>query len=370
MIKDKFEKNIGEQLRNAIEPVPAGAWEAIRAKLGTSGSVVNSPISPAGAIVGLIGSALLLVTMAVTDGEIQNPKGQTQNYHAAQIEDNALSTAKPIQNSTIETTETASTSATNGQTIRIEPKAPVTIISKPNASPKNPAPTHEQNIPIVHRVDKNTVTQIGTPPSEAKRLKKLKKLNEQITQNQQKQEQSQTTLNSTPIAKAKAQIGASVTTGYAPLIVKFENKGSGDQMYWEFGTMTDSREHQPEVVFNEPGVYSVNLTVANSKGEVSEDYIQITVKEGSSFYLPNSFTPNGDGLNDSYKVGAANNIKSFYLIITDEYGNQVFQTRNVNEAWDYKTTNGISDNRYFVSYRAVGIDGRIYTAKLKKINIR
>jgi gliding motility-associated-like protein len=52
-----------------------------------------------------------------------------------------------------------------------------------------------------------------------------------------------------------------------------------------------------------------------------------------SIYIPNAFTPNGDGVNDNFKV-IATGIKSFMLTIFDRWGASVFSTTNAAKGWN------------------------------------
>jgi gliding motility-associated-like protein len=52
-----------------------------------------------------------------------------------------------------------------------------------------------------------------------------------------------------------------------------------------------------------------------------------------SLYIPNSFTPNGDGLNDTFGV-AGEGIKDFSIQIYNRWGQLVFQASDANNRWD------------------------------------
>ena len=77
-----------------------------------------------------------------------------------------------------------------------------------------------------------------------------------------------------------------------------------------------------------------------------------------TYFLPNAFTPNGDGLNDEFKgKGVLDGINNFKIEIWNRWGTQVFETNNPNHHW-----NGSFQNRgkvlangvyvYFVSFKA------------------
>ena len=50
-------------------------------------------------------------------------------------------------------------------------------------------------------------------------------------------------------------------------------------------------------------------------------------------YIPNAFSPNGDGINDFFKV-VGSNFKSFKMQIFSRWGELLFESTDINEAWD------------------------------------
>jgi gliding motility-associated-like protein len=50
--------------------------------------------------------------------------------------------------------------------------------------------------------------------------------------------------------------------------------------------------------------------------------------------IPNVFTPNGDGTNDVFNAGAIRNVTSLNILIFNRWGESIFQSNNLNFAWD------------------------------------
>lgn len=53
----------------------------------------------------------------------------------------------------------------------------------------------------------------------------------------------------------------------------------------------------------------------------------------SQVYIPNAFSPNGDGHNDIFVVSSQDTLSRYYLRIYNCYGELVFESQNQNEPW-------------------------------------
>ena len=59
----------------------------------------------------------------------------------------------------------------------------------------------------------------------------------------------------------------------------------------------------------------------------------VEVNPYMSIYIPNTFTPNGDGMNDTFGVyGEA--IKEFNIQVYNRWGEMIFETASVDNRWD------------------------------------
>lgn len=76
------------------------------------------------------------------------------------------------------------------------------------------------------------------------------------------------------------------------------------------------------------------VTVSDSYGCKAFDDIFIKVYEGPAYYLPNAFTPNGDGLNDIFMPEPVGIKFTDYFMIFNRFGETIFQTREWHKGWD------------------------------------
>ena len=87
------------------------------------------------------------------------------------------------------------------------------------------------------------------------------------------------------------------------------------------------------------------------------DNIKIEIYLGPDIYLPNAFTPNGDGLNDIFKGKPVGLSQFSFLKIFNRYGQEIFSTTDYNKGWDGTWKGKIQNSGVYVVI-ASGIDYR------------
>ena len=86
--------------------------------------------------------------------------------------------------------------------------------------------------------------------------------------------------------------------------------------------------------FNNPGEYNVLLTVADANGCLDTAIQYLEVISSYSLFVPNAFTPDGNGLNDHFiPEGALVDNQSFEMLIYNRWGDLIFQTDDINKPW-------------------------------------
>ncbi|MCA0429923.1 MAG: gliding motility-associated C-terminal domain-containing protein [Bacteroidetes bacterium] len=106
------------------------------------------------------------------------------------------------------------------------------------------------------------------------------------------------------------------------------------------------------------GCYVVQTV--NEFGCKSQDEVCVTITYDYGIYIPNTFTPNGDGKNDEFKVFAYSVQPDVKMEIFDRWGEKLFSSEDINKGWDgkYKGNDCKADTYiYKVSYK--GIDNKV-----------
>lgn len=89
----------------------------------------------------------------------------------------------------------------------------------------------------------------------------------------------------------------------------------------------------PTFSYSEPGTYAVALVVKSDKGCMDTLVRPLVVGEDFGIYVPNAFTPNGDGLNDIFQPKGFG-VTKYELFIYDRWGELLFHTNTFEEGWN------------------------------------
>jgi gliding motility-associated-like protein len=115
---------------------------------------------------------------------------------------------------------------------------------------------------------------------------------------------------------------------------------------WSDGTLEFER------TITETGVYGV---VVSNVCDIAEDEIIINIEDCDyGMYLPNAFTPDGDGLNEVW-LPVVLNLESFRIVVYNRWGEEVWSTETEGEFWNGSHQQGsyyVTDGIY--AYRGVG----------------
>jgi gliding motility-associated-like protein len=137
--------------------------------------------------------------------------------------------------------------------------------------------------------------------------------------------------------------------------VTFNNNTAGQGSYfWDFGDSTYSSDYSPVHVYTGVGDYTVQLIVIDTAGCVDTLRRVIEIKPTSFIYIPNTFTPNGDGKNEIFQVYSYN-VSSVVGQIYNRWGVMLYEWDSVEGGWDGRVDGNAVQNDTYV-YRVVTTD--------------
>jgi gliding motility-associated-like protein len=105
---------------------------------------------------------------------------------------------------------------------------------------------------------------------------------------------------------------------------------------WNFGVPGDdtlSTLENPSYTYPDTGTYCPSLVVMNNHGCVDTVSNCLVIGPLYALYIPDAFSPNGDGLNDVF-IAKGNDIKSFEMYIFDRWGSELFHSTDINNGWN------------------------------------
>jgi gliding motility-associated-like protein len=143
---------------------------------------------------------------------------------------------------------------------------------------------------------------------------------------------------------------------------------SNNTYQWMIGNSAVTQtEVSPVVTFPKIGKYQVTLTATSIYGCKDEVTKTIEVKNSYNVFIPNSFTPNFDGLNDYFmpvfsKEGI--DLKSFEMEIFDRWGHSLYYTKDaLSKGWDGSVQNKgepLKEEVYVYRIKYKDSDGNAY----------
>ena len=137
----------------------------------------------------------------------------------------------------------------------------------------------------------------------------------------------------------------------------FQLSGSGGIEYtWTPAAYLDnaSSQHPIAILSKDTKFY---LTVKDPAGCLGYSTVLVKAYHGATYYIPNAFTPNGDGLNDVFIPISPGIQRTFYFRVFNRWGKLMFESFDTKRGWDG-------------SYRGMAQPPAVYVWVIKGVNIK
>jgi len=353
-----FEHTIGEALRAEEARPPAGAWDFIKSQIPSSYTPpFKFPTLMVAAVAGVMLGGMTLVKTITDETEVARATVVQEQTHTTHEE---LTTGKLVEAvssvNLVSTSQETSVSAmpelsSNDSDVNLSETSKAILDDEPSeqASEENSSRT---DLPI------ETLQPLGAKSGISQESIREMNARGEVVSGKSLVAQPTESVESTSFVKQFSVEG--VKECFTPCKLKLKAVGTAVDYSWEAGVHGAQEGKQLDLLIEEPQMVVV---FANAKyHDGSEEVIahEVEVIQGSRLFIPNSFTPNGDGVNDSYKV-SGNGIVEFSLTIINSKGKVVHQTTDMANAW---TLEGVSSEMegevYIAVVRARGVDGKTY----------
>lgn len=170
-----------------------------------------------------------------------------------------------------------------------------------------------------------------------------------------------TTVTVSPVPEAYFSASPNPASVYDPTIHFLDASVGAVTWDWQFGDSLPSISKKKDPFFTYPkeiGSYLVHLLVTNQYGCKDSTQLRVSVKGEFSFYVPNTFTPDNDGINDGFTPkGSGVDETNYDFWVFDRWGNMIWHTSVWGEEW-----NGIANNGNHIAQ----IDTYVWKAAVKE----
>ena len=158
--------------------------------------------------------------------------------------------------------------------------------------------------------------------------------------------------------------------GDVPLTIQLTNASSEGFYQWNFDDGETSSDYNPIHEYESVGSYNLSLQLTDEHECVDEKTIVIEV-QGFDLSINdweemfNAFSPNGDGINDSFSFEENHAISEFSVKIFNRWGSLVYSWTDPNFKWNGLNFDGdnLMQGVYYYYMNAIGQDGQLYEKK-------
>lgn len=129
-----------------------------------------------------------------------------------------------------------------------------------------------------------------------------------------------------------------------------------DTYEWNFGDNSALvYDENPSHIYAQAGNYDVLLVVITENGCIDSVSGKVALTEEVKLFIPNAFTPNGDGINDVFEIKGTP-VADYNLYIYNRWGQVIWSTHTFSEFWDGTDRKGNPVPSGSYVYQIVGTD--------------
>ena len=316
--EDKFIQDLfGEKLQHAEAPVDQAIWQGISNALPAAGAVAGT--SSAAFQMGTLGwvaTGLVAVAIAVTTIVLQTP---APDLEVTAVEQLIESEAAETPTAEEELAEIKISSVDRKETERAVQKETEPIVAVEKL---------ETNVAVPVLADEIT--------SESRETPAVQKEGE-LEASTEPEDESVANLPEEKQPNPDLSAAFEVTEDpFEELNYRFTPAFNEAHTYqWDFGDGSFSQEAQPNHLYVNEGNFAITLTTIDENGFEKQSEHQLNVVFPSLLVLPNTFTPDYNGINDFLLPAVqAKNVTILKMMVFSTKGELLFEQDGDGEGWD------------------------------------
>jgi len=157
-----------------------------------------------------------------------------------------------------------------------------------------------------------------------------------------------------------------ISDGHAQM-TNLTSEVNSNKYIWRLDNQEVGNDINQDISYNKIGRYNVTLVAESADGCKAEVSKLIEVKNEFNVFIPSSFSPNFDGLNDVFApvfTAYGLDMKSFEMEIFDRWGHSLYRTRDVSKGWDGTLNNSkgepLKEEVYVYKIKYKDMEGNLY----------
>jgi len=116
--------------------------------------------------------------------------------------------------------------------------------------------------------------------------------------------------------------------------IQFSAQGGEKYSWWPDERLSSSNSSGPIGYYPDTGHFAYTVRIESAYGCTGEAFINVKVVDNASFFVPNAFSPNGDGLNDVFRPRAVGYRSLKYFKVYNRFGEEIYTSESLEEGWD------------------------------------
>lgn len=228
---------------------------------------------------------------------------------------------------------------TDSLTLRINPKPDAILSGETDICQHNVSSTLYINFsgtPPFHYAINDLESMISTGLSDSLMIDEGGNYNITHLDDQHCTSEPTTSLNITsrPIPIAEFTASPYELDMHDPTVYLSNQSELAETFLWDFGNdIVDSLIYHPVHAYDSAGTYTISLKVMSEYGCIDSISREVLVSSVYYYYVPDAFTPDKDGLNETF-IGIGAGYKEFRMAIYTRWGELVYQTNDDQFPWD------------------------------------
>ncbi|HET6226411.1 MAG TPA: PKD domain-containing protein [Bacteroidia bacterium] len=174
-----------------------------------------------------------------------------------------------------------------------------------------------------------------------------------------------------PKPVAEFTVNPKETSMYEPSIKIMDESVGATLWNWDLGDKTTSIDQNITHVYADTGIFVITQIAMNQYGCKDTAFHEVRINGEPTVFIPNAFTPDGNGLNDVF-MPKMFGVREFSMTIYNRWGDLIFISNDVETGWNGKvngTGETVKDDTYIYKIYIRDLRGnpRIFKGKITVI---